>query len=116
MKNAKILLSAILCSIILTSLFYLNTVYASSNCSISGKITDSNLKPIQGAKIIFELDGALNSMQSITTNYRGNYIVNAPLKNKTYWVTIGKKGYKTYRGKVHLTNEDSFVFDVILNK
>jgi hypothetical protein len=94
----------------------LNTVYASSNYIISGKITDSDLRPIKGAKITFEMDGGLNGIQSMTTNYKGNYVSTMSLKSGIYWVTIGKEGYKTYRGKIYLTNDNSYVFDFVLKK
>ena len=110
MKNKKILL-IILCSFLLVDMFYFNTVLASSSYLISGKITDSNLRPIDGAKIVFEMEGGLHSIQITNTNNRGNYEIYLPLKSKTYWITIGKEKYKTYRGKIYLTdNYDNFNF------
>ena len=117
MKNTKVLFSlTILCSIFLYGIFLLPHVNATPSYVISGKITDSNLKPIEGTKVVFEIDGGVNGIQSTITDYKGDYKVNVPVNNKTYWVTIGKEGYRTYRGKIQLTNENIFVFNFVLNK
>jgi len=102
---------------ILINIFCLNIVSANSTYSISGKITDSDFKPIKDAKIVFEMDGGTNGIQIASTDERGNYTVKVPIKGKAYWVTIGKEGYKTHRSKVQLVDKnDDFVFDFVLNK
>ncbi len=107
----------ILCSFLLVNMFYFNTAAASSSYLVSGKITDSNLRPINGTKIVFEMEGGLKSVQIANTNNRGNFAIYLPSKSKTYWVTIGKEKYKTYRGKVHLKDDaDNSIFNFILNK
>jgi len=94
-------------------MFYISTAAATSKVSISGKITDSDLKPITGAKIVFEMEGGLNGIQVAKTNYRGNYTIYLPATSKNYWVTIGKDKYRTYRGKILLTGDsDNFNFTV----
>lgn len=105
----------VLCSFLLVNMFYLNTAAASSSYLVSGKITDSSLRPINGAKIVFEMEGGLKNIQIANTNNRGNFAIYLPAKSKTYWVTIGKEKHKTYRGKIHL-KDDSDVFNFILNK
>jgi len=104
LKNKKNLL-IILCSVLLVNVFYFNTAAATSRYLISGKITDANLRPIEGAKIVFEMEGGLKNIQIANTNNRGNYTIYLPLTSKTYWVTIGKEKYRTYRGKVYLTDD-----------
>ncbi|WP_169717652.1 hypothetical protein SPSIL_010300 [Sporomusa silvacetica DSM 10669] len=113
-SNKRTLL-LIIFTCILTFLLFLGSVNASNGYPISGKITDSSLKPIVGAKIVFEMDGGKNIVYISKTNARGNYEVNVPEKNKFYWVTIGKDGHKTYRGKVYLS-EETLVFDFNLNR
>ncbi|GMA99843.1 carboxypeptidase-like regulatory domain-containing protein [Pelosinus sp. IPA-1] len=111
MKNKRILL--IIFSFLLVNMLYINTAAATSKVPISGKITDSDLRPITGAKIVFEMEGGLNGIQVAKTDYRGNYTIYLPLTSKTYWVTIGKDKYRTYRGKIHLKDDsDNFNFTV----
>jgi hypothetical protein len=113
LKNKKIFLM-VLSSFLLVNMFYFNTVSATSRHLVSGKITDSNLRPITGAKIVFEMEGGLNSIQVATTNNRGNYTIYLPLTSKTYWVTIGKENYRTYRGKILLEDDcDNFNFTLL---
>jgi len=110
LKNRKIFL-LILGSFLFVNLFHFNTAAATAKYLISGKITDSNLRPIDGAKIVFEMEGGLNSIQVAKTNNRGNYTIYLPVTSKTYWVTIGKEKYKTYRGKIYLKDgSDNFNF------
>lgn len=114
MSNKRTLL-LIIFTCILTFTLFLGSVNASNSYPVSGKITDSSLKPIAGAKVVFEMAGGKNTVYISTTNARGNYAINVPEKNKFYWITIGKDGYKTYRGKVYLA-EESVVFDFNLNR
>jgi hypothetical protein len=114
LKNRNIFL-IILGSFLLVNMFHFNTAMATSSYLISGKITDSNLMPIDGAKIVFEMEGGLNGIQVAKTNNRGNYTIYLPVTSKTYWVTIGKEKYKTYRGKIYL-KDDCDNFNFILHK
>jgi len=117
LKKIKVLfVFTMLCSILGYNIFLPPHVNASSNYVISGKITDSNLKPINGAKIVFEMDGGRNGIQSIITDYKGDYKVNVPANNKTYWITIGKEGRRTYRGKIQIANDGSYIYNFVLNK
>ncbi len=114
MKNRKIFL-LIIGSFLFVNLFYFNTAGATAKYLISGKITDSNLRPIDGAKVVFEMEGGLKGIQIAKTDNRGNYTISLPATNKTYWVTIGKERYKTYRGKINL-KDGSDNFNFVLHK
>jgi hypothetical protein len=110
LKNRKIFL-LILSSFLFVNLFHFNTAAATAKYLISGKITDSNLRPIDGAKMVFEMEGGLKGIQIAKTDNRGNYTISLPVTNKPYWVTIGKEKYKTYRGKIYLKDaSDNFNF------
>ena len=66
---------------------------------------------------MFEEEGGLKKIHIAKTDKRGNFSICLPEKNKTYWVTIGKENYRTYRGKVHLKDgADNFIFNFVLNK
>jgi uncharacterized GH25 family protein len=114
MKNIKSIL--ILCTFLLIYIAPLNIANANiftnilktQSYTFSGKVTNSKMEPIDGAKITIELDGGLFGSATGTTDQIGNYAFSITKTNTWYWLTINKQGYKTYRNKVWIGAGGSF--------
>lgn len=73
---------------------------------ISGKVTNYDMEPIEGAKVKFEIEGLLFGGITTKTDDLGNYY--AGLSKAGYcWVTISKDGFKTYRTKYYIGGENT---------
>lgn len=69
---------------------------------VSGRVTDSDSKPLVGATVVLE-----NSMLGVTTNTDGYFFL-AKLRPGNYFLVVSYIGYETQRLSVELTSDKNF--------
>lgn len=107
----------ILSILIVVAIFFVNTASASAwslskllpKYSVSGKIMNMKMEPIEGAQITFESNERNPFKVTTTTDVNGNYSTGVLTKN--VWVTVIKDGgYSTIHSTKYITNGTTLNF------
>lgn len=110
MRNRfKFKISIILFTIIVFNFSFAGTSSASflsgllPTYTLSGKIVNQNLEPMEGVSVVFVGDGIGGKCSSVTDS-AGNYVLKPPAKTSGI-ITISKNSYRTVRDKINQWNQ-----------